>query len=897
MREARAFDPLYDTTYTCSNIRDHYRNQRNAAGFHLVRTPVFQNFFSELPHQPAHNIRLDADDKLPQHLSRDAYLQNNTSSGEAPCALVSGVGRYKYSHVPKQATGPGLLPKIRTVSILSQYLEAPHEEEQEEGAHVTTACAKVQTEFRESVAQTDPWDPPTCLKEPTSVKQSVLSALRACPGPEVAELGDLKWSFGEGIRPQDVEEVQKRRAKRAFEASLPPLTTDEDFRLRQQRLEEYETAEWEDHERDLLERDKERLLFLQTKFAQETAKGESERQKLLLRHHSRRQKDIRKRAGQITHRKAAALRHLQQGRMCMKALLRAIPPSLVEQYADFGSKIYAPLQRHGRVADVKQPSSAASHPIEVENMGLPALTELSGTLDSILMKRESKPSHPHLKPPTAADVYVEQQYKVLEESKAAARGRRGFGECWPCPLEEDDSALETESRSPMSSLRRDGSTGAAATESNSEKARAAAASLIRALLISKCREAAALSRGPDASASDDQMDFSRVNVTCPTCPEPTVASSEVEALVANTSAAMLDPLVDTSLSDTAPLNQAYSNPGGRSVRVEVSPIADLKSSEKAAPAARLGSKDVNAVTFDEHRASNTSSHDSTEFRFEPDPPHQQAAAEVLHISSEAIEHDGRAATEVPHDTSEGRASNGPAAAQLLQVTPEVASREHSATELLNHTPEAPACDGRSQAVACDEHDAAQVPHDNQEATALFGHAKAEVLHDTPQAAPSDENAAVEVPPDNPEAPARDGLAANAATEALHDNPQAVACYEHAPAEAPHDNPEAPARDGHDAAAVLHDTPQAVAGYEHAPAEAPLDNPEAPACDGHAAAEVLHDTPEAPAHDGCAALEEVPHNTTKPVPSGVHVGEDVLQDFHNGSQAATSDENSAFVDHQ
>lgn len=48
-----------------------------------------------------------------------------------------------------------------------------------------TLCMGCQTDYRESVAQTDPWEPPSRHPEAVSSKQAWQSALHCCTGPEV----------------------------------------------------------------------------------------------------------------------------------------------------------------------------------------------------------------------------------------------------------------------------------------------------------------------------------------------------------------------------------------------------------------------------------------------------------------------------------------------------------------------------------------------------------------------------------------------------------------------------------------------------------------------------------------------------------------------------------------
>lgn len=108
-----------------------------------------------------------------------------------------------------------------------------------------------QSDYRESEAQTTPWDVDFVIPEQPSAKQQYLSARHHCQGPEVLALRDLKLGNGLPVGLAEVEEIEKRRVKRAFEAALPPLDDLQHLPLRQQLLEAWEAQEWADREASL----------------------------------------------------------------------------------------------------------------------------------------------------------------------------------------------------------------------------------------------------------------------------------------------------------------------------------------------------------------------------------------------------------------------------------------------------------------------------------------------------------------------------------------------------------------------------------------------------------------------------------------------------------------------
>ena len=73
-------------------------------------------------------------------------------------------------------------------------------------------CAEVQTVFRESEAQTDPYTPDYIIPEGGTQE------------PEVLTLSSLTHKQGLPASQAEVEMIERARQKRDFEMSLPPIT-------------------------------------------------------------------------------------------------------------------------------------------------------------------------------------------------------------------------------------------------------------------------------------------------------------------------------------------------------------------------------------------------------------------------------------------------------------------------------------------------------------------------------------------------------------------------------------------------------------------------------------------------------------------------------------------------
>ena len=96
------------------------------------------------------------------------------------------------------------------------------------GSPPKSATAGTQSDYRESEAQTAPYAPEAFLPTRPSTRQRALNALHNVPGtngePEVLTLRDPNYDAGAPLGAADVDRLERARAKRAFEASLPPLS-------------------------------------------------------------------------------------------------------------------------------------------------------------------------------------------------------------------------------------------------------------------------------------------------------------------------------------------------------------------------------------------------------------------------------------------------------------------------------------------------------------------------------------------------------------------------------------------------------------------------------------------------------------------------------------------------
>jgi len=134
-----------------------------------------------------------------------------------------------------------------------------------------TKVAEVQTMFRESEAQTNPFTPEYIID-----KDNV---------PEVLSIANLRFGKGLPASMAEMDLIEQMREKRAFENALPPTSDEACFSLRRKLMEEQEVREWNKREEDIKRVQNERLNLLQSALV--------EREKETEEKHAQRTEEIR----------------------------------------------------------------------------------------------------------------------------------------------------------------------------------------------------------------------------------------------------------------------------------------------------------------------------------------------------------------------------------------------------------------------------------------------------------------------------------------------------------------------------------------------------------------------------------------------------------------------------
>ncbi|KAJ3111548.1 Cilia- and flagella-associated protein 91 [Phlyctochytrium bullatum] len=232
----RPHDYLYDPVYSVSSRKDHVKAILKAQTHDVhhddteqrgkIINPLYENMFSALRHYPPSQYSFRAH-KLPEGIGEDRTVHKGL-------AEVDGTNRYKYFRRP-------IIPYMPTLGGQIVYARKPVQSIQpamDRPITPPTRTIAVQTMYRESEAQTDPYSP------------EYIVPANAAP-PELLALATLTYGMGLPAGMAELEMIERARAKRAWEAMLPKVTDQESFEKRLRMMEEMELKEWQEREEEI----------------------------------------------------------------------------------------------------------------------------------------------------------------------------------------------------------------------------------------------------------------------------------------------------------------------------------------------------------------------------------------------------------------------------------------------------------------------------------------------------------------------------------------------------------------------------------------------------------------------------------------------------------------------
>ena len=303
---------------------------------------------------PASSTRRDAAVDVPRHAHRYFRRPVNPSPASHP-GLRPAPPDAPRGHVPADVPAADALHRARLAA--ADAVAAAERERIEALNAPRSKTVGTQSTYRESEAQTIPYEPEYYAPDPSerTAKQAALAERNATEGgaPELLSIRHLTFASGLPAGAAEAEHIEKMRAKRAFEASLPPLSDAASLPLRKRLMEEWEEAEWAEREMEIARLQEERLDILRRAIDAREEKAERVAEARLRRMRDGMLSEKHKKFASIQAKRLKALRKLGKNRAASFEDGDENKGSIVDEYADHASKKYVPDPVRGLVAHPK----------------------------------------------------------------------------------------------------------------------------------------------------------------------------------------------------------------------------------------------------------------------------------------------------------------------------------------------------------------------------------------------------------------------------------------------------------------------------------------------------------------------------------------------------------------
>jgi len=347
----------------------------------------------------------------PRPLARLSY------EGAPAERIISGASRYKYFRRPIIPFMNAQPPEVLFAPVeAEQALELPQPEPEP-----LTKDAECQSMYRETEAQTNPYTPEFVVPAGTN--------------PEVLTLQSLTFGNGLPAGLNEVKMIERARAKREFEASLPPMTDEVSLALRRKMMGEQELRDWNVREEQILEVQTEKLAVFNKGLRERAEDREAHWDERIehMRQIKLTEKD--KEISQIQRRRIKALRKLSEARKHVDQQKEV--RDVVTEYAEYGSEVYAPLTRSGLITRDKMAHQYETRPAQLET--LDGLLELEASLPAKLLEptHVTKPKR-DAKPVGYTERRARRMQEMLDSTDAALKSAK---QARPSEKEQKDALL------------------------------------------------------------------------------------------------------------------------------------------------------------------------------------------------------------------------------------------------------------------------------------------------------------------------------------------------------------------------------------------------------------------------------------------------------------------------
>lgn len=299
----------------------------------------------------------------------DVYLDPvyTTKSSRPPyrsLTTVSGSARCKYFQRPMVPQLDAVPPSVLLAPTKTQDPLQTNGTAQKQSHNVS-----IQTIYREEEAQTDPYSPDYVLAGDVP--------------PQVLLLKEMSFAGGHlpvGIK--EVEMIEHAKAKQRLMSSLPPATDEASLALRKRLLELQEMRELAIRQRQIDEAHEARLTELDRALVERDAEADFVIEQRI---EAMRQRYMEKRDRSLDCIQAQRLKVLRKlsiarGKLRMPSSLpvyghrRRRHRDIIEEYASYASRVYAPMKREGQLPD------KTSQVVDVSTVA-PMLATSAGILD------------------------------------------------------------------------------------------------------------------------------------------------------------------------------------------------------------------------------------------------------------------------------------------------------------------------------------------------------------------------------------------------------------------------------------------------------------------------------------------------------------------------------------
>ncbi|EGR28068.1 hypothetical protein IMG5_183920 [Ichthyophthirius multifiliis] len=228
-----------------------------------------------------------------------------------------------------------------------------------------TRTIEIQTDYRESECQTDPYSPHIIVQ---NIEYS-----------EVLDLQNLKWGKGLPCSILELDQIQYNRELRYFNESLPPISDEASFYLRRKLMEEQELQQWKKKEEEILEFQTDKINLLQKALIEREKEVENKNYDRLQEIKMAKTENKNRQIAKIQKQKIKIVRKMTKEREKWFQIQKnpSNKRNIIEEYANFSSQVYAAITHQGLSLD------KIANKYEIQPQQLEKYPQLNTLIDKI----------------------------------------------------------------------------------------------------------------------------------------------------------------------------------------------------------------------------------------------------------------------------------------------------------------------------------------------------------------------------------------------------------------------------------------------------------------------------------------------------------------------------------